>query len=183
MKKTIGAVACLALCAGLVWAARGQEGMPMPKPQKEHEILKQFEGNWDSTVSFRMSADQQWTASKGVESNRVIGGFWLISESKGDMMGMPFTGIGQTGYDPYKKKYVSTWVDSFSPVLSVGEGTFDGKVLTTSINSTDCETGKPCTMTMTQEFKDKDTVLWSMRMNGKDGKEFECMKGESKRKK
>ncbi|HKS16052.1 MAG TPA: DUF1579 domain-containing protein [Planctomycetota bacterium] len=183
MKRTIGVTVSLALAAGLAWAATAATTQEMPKPQKEHEFLKQFEGTWDSSISFRMTGEAEWTASKGTESNRLVGGFWLISESKGDMMGMPFTGIGQTGYDPYKKKYVSTWVDSFTPVLSVGEGTMKGNVLTTTIASTDCETGKPCTMTMTQEFKDKDTLAWSMRMNGKDGKEFECMKGESKRKK
>jgi hypothetical protein len=184
MKRTIGAVAGLAVCAGLAWAAARQEGMPeMPKPQKEHEFLKQFEGTWDSTISFRMAADQKWMEEKGTETNRVVGGFWLLSESKGSMMGAPFTGVGQTGYDPYKKKYVSTWIDSFTPCLSVGEGSMEGNVLITRISGTDCETGKPCTMTMTQEFKDKDTLHWSMKMSGKDGKEFEGMKGVSKRKK
>jgi len=186
MKRTIVAVSALALAAGLAWAAaRAQEGFPMPKPQKEHEFLKQFEGTWDSTTKFRMAADQPWMESKGTETNTLLGGFWLLSESKGEMFGQPFRGVGTTGYDPYKKKYVSTWVDSMMPCLSIGEGTVDasGKVLTVAISSTDCESGKPCTMRMTQEVKDKDTTTWSMYMNGKDGKEFQCMTGESKRKK
>ena len=40
------------------------------------------------------------------------GGFWLLLDYKGDFGGMKFEGKGATGYDPNKKKYVSTWVDS-----------------------------------------------------------------------
>ena len=186
MKKTIGAVAGLALCAGLVWAAKVQEGMPpMPKPGPEHEFLKQFVGTWTSTMEMRMAADQPWAKATGSDTYTMLGGFWLVQEAKGDMGGMSFSGIGQTGYDPYKKKYVSTWVDNMGPCLSIGEGTLDktGKILTTIANSTDCETGKPCTFRIIQEMKDKDTCTFSFFMTGKDGKEFEGMKGESKRKK
>ena len=185
MKRTITAVSALALAAGLVWAARAQEGFQMPKTEKEHEYLKQFAGDWDSATSFRETAEQKWMESKGTESCRMIGDFWVISEWKGDMGGMTMQGIGTNGYDPYKKKFVSTWISNIEPVLGTGEGTLDtaGKVLTTKISSTDCKTGKPSEGRMTQEFKDKDTVVWVMYMTGKDGKEFECMKGESKRKK
>ena len=187
MKRTIVTVSALALAAGLTWAAvRAQEGMPpMPKPQKEHEFLNQFVGTWDSTMKMRMTADQPWMETKGSDTYSMLGGFWLVYESKGDMMGMPFKGLGATGYDPYKKKYVSTWVDNMGPCLSVGEGTLDatGKVLTTTVSGTDCETGKPCTFRIVQELKDNDTCTFSFFMTGKDGKEFEGMKGESKRKK
>lgn len=188
MKRTIGVAVALALTAGLAWAAvRFQEGMPdMPKPQKEHEFLKKFVGTWESANQWRMTADDKWTESKSTDTSRMVGGFWLISDSKGDMGGgMMFEGLGTTGYDTYKKKYVSTWIDSMNPTLNVGEGTVDaaGKVMTTIIQGTDCSTGKPCTMRMTQEFKDNDTLAWSMFMTGKDGKEFEAMKAESKRKK
>ena len=181
MKRTIGAVVGLAVAAGLTWAAVSPR-QEFPKPQKEHDFLKRFEGTWETSITFRMSPDQEWTTSKGTETSRMIGGFWLVSESKGEFMGMPFQGLGTTGYDPYKKKYVSTWVDNFGPCLSVGEGTVSGDVMTGTVNGTD-ETGKPMTMKMKQEFKDKDTVVWSMTSVGKDGKEFESMKGESKRKK
>lgn len=185
MKRTICAVVAVALSAGLAWAVRTQEGPPMPKVEKEHVFLKKFAGNWDSTTSFRETAQQAWTESKGNESCRMLGEIWLVSEWKGDMAGMTFEGLGTTGYDPYKKKFVSTWVSNMEPVLATGEGSMDaaGKVLTTTINSTNCKTGKPCTGRMTQEFKDKDTVVWVVFMTGDDGKEFECMKGESKRKK
>ena len=185
MKTILGAVAAVALTAGLAWAAVKSQEPKMPTPGPEHAFLKQFVGEWDSATKFRMGADQAWMESKGTESNRLLGGFWLVSEWKGDMMGQAFQGLGNTGYDPTKKKYVGTWIDSMMPYLSSGEGSVDasGKTLTMTITSTDCETEKPCTMRMVQTVKDANTVVWSMHMTGKDGKEFECMSGTSTRKK
>ena len=33
------------------------------------------------------------------------------------MMGAPFVGRATLGYEPHTGKYVSTWIDSMSPVL------------------------------------------------------------------
>ena len=48
------------------------------------------------------------------------------------MMGAPFTGIGYTGYDNHKQRYVSTWMDSMSTAVLFFEGTVspDGKTVT-----------------------------------------------------
>jgi len=181
--KTLIATVTLAAAAALTWAARVQDKPDMPRPVKEHEFLKKFEGSWDSKMSMRHAPDQPWMECKGTEQARMYGDFWVVSEWKTESSEMPMQGLASTGYDPFKKKYVVTWIGSTSPALSAGEGTVDasGKILTTEVKSTDCQTGQPMSMTMVQEFKDNDTVAWTMRMKGKDGKEFECMKGESKR--
>lgn len=46
-------------------------------------------------------------------------------------MGMPFQGMGLYGYDNYKKKFTSTWVDSISTTKNDSEGLIDrtGKVI------------------------------------------------------
>jgi hypothetical protein len=183
MKRLITTAVALALAAGIGWAARSQEKPEMPKPAKEHEFLKKFEGTWEARMSMRHAPDQPWVDARGTEQARMIGDFWVVSEWKSDPSEMPMQGLSTTGYDPIKKKYVVTWIGNMSPALSVGDGKVDGKVMTTEVKSTDCQTGKPLEMKMTQEFKDKDTLVWSMTMKDKDGKEFECMKGESKRKK
>ncbi|HTF56919.1 MAG TPA: DUF1579 domain-containing protein [Planctomycetota bacterium] len=186
MKRTMVAVSALALAAGLAWsAARAQEGFQMPQPQKEHELLRQFTGTWDCVTKWRMGPDAPWEESKGTDSSTMLGGFWLMSEVQGSMMKTPFQGRGTTGYDPYKKKYVTTWVDSMAPVLSLGDGSFDasGKVLTMNIDSTDCASGKPCKMRGVHEIKDKDTTLFTMYFSGPDGKEFPGMTIEYKRRK
>ena len=68
--------------------------------------------------------------SKGTESTRTLGGFWAVSEYKGDFMGTPFAGVMTVGYDAEKKKYVGTWVCSMCDRLSKYEGSVDGKTLT-----------------------------------------------------
>lgn len=181
--KTMCAVFTLVVAAGFSWAARVQDKPDMPKPVKEHEFLKKFEGTWESKMSMRHTPDAPWMEVRARDQARMVGDFWVLTEMKIDSGEMPMQGVQALGYDPVKKKYVVTWIGSMNPSLSVGEGSVSGQKLTTEIKSTDCQTGKPLSMSMVQEFKDDDTLVWSMKMKDKDGKEFETMKGESKRKK
>ena len=61
--------------------------------------------------------DAEPTVSKATETNELIGGMWLVSRFEGQMMGMPFTGVGHWGYDPAEKKYVGTWIDNMTPYM------------------------------------------------------------------
>src|SRR5439155_18730659 len=90
---------------------------PSPKPGPEHEHLKKMEGTWDAVI--RAGEGE----SKGTMVYKMeLGGFWLVSDFKAEFGGQPFRGRGVDGYDPVKKKYVSSWVDSMSPMLLVFEG-------------------------------------------------------------
>ncbi len=112
--------------------AEAQEGHPIPTPTAEHKILAADEGTWDATIKgYPNGPDSEPMVSKGVEVNTVLsGGLWVVSTFKADFGGMAFEGRGQYGYDPAKKRYVGTWIDSMSPALSVLEGTYDGKTRT-----------------------------------------------------
>ena len=69
--------------------------------------------------------------SKGTEKNELLqGGMWLVSRFEGEMVGMPFTGVGTFGYDPIEKKYVGTWVDSMTPHLMIMKGDYDAATKT-----------------------------------------------------
>ncbi len=105
---------------------------PGMKPTAEHKILAGEEGTWDATIkSFTSGPDVEPMVSKGTEVNTVMpGGLWVLSKFDGDFGGMKFQGRGQFGYDPVKKKYVGTWIDSLSPNLSVLEGSYDPKTKT-----------------------------------------------------
>ncbi len=99
-----------------------------PIASDEHKILKMEEGKWDAAVTMFMGPAGPYdppTKSKAKESNRMIGDFWIVSDFSGDFEGMKFTGHGQFGYDPAKKKYHGTWIDSFSPNVTKMVGTFD----------------------------------------------------------
>ena len=163
-------------------ASQGQE-MPIPKPGPEQEILKQDVGVWDATVETMTEAGGKPNVSKGVETNALLGGgLWLIQDFKGEFMGAPFQGHGVTGYDPSKKKYVGTWVDSMSTGLSTTEGTYDPKTKTlTSQFEGPGPDGKTMKMRTTSEWKDAHTRVFTMYSPAGQGEEFAMMKITYKR--
>jgi hypothetical protein len=142
----------------------------VPGPGPEHELLKKFAGDWDATVTF------QGKESKAVSHNRVtLGGLWLVVHYKGEFAGAPFEGMGATGYDPAKKKYVSTWIDSMSPSLMVMEGDFDKEHKTyTETGEGPGADGKPTKMKSVYEFQGDDTMVFTMYsiVDGKDQEAF-----------
>ncbi len=154
---------------------------PLLKPGPEHELLKSDVGVWDATVEMLGPGG---SVSKGVETNSMLGGLWLVTDFKSEMMNQPFEGHGVEGYDPIKKKYVGTWVDSMSSSLSISESTYDAtkKTMTGWIEGPDMS-GKTAKMKAVTEQKDPDTRVFTMYMPGPDGKEVPGMRITYKRRK
>lgn len=170
----------MVLVAGSVAAA--QEAWPKPGP--EHEALKQLAGDWDAKVKCT-TPDGEVQESTGTYSAKLdVGGYFLITEFKGKMLGMDFQGRGINGYDPFKKKYLGAWVDSMSPSIYHIEGEFDkaGKVFTEKMEGPGPD-GTPMKFRMITEIKGKDTLVQKMYMAGPDGKEMMGMETTYTRKK
>lgn len=164
--------------------AAAQEAPKLPAPQKEHEWLKQFEGEWVTEAEMVSEPGiPAPVAGKGTESARTLGGFWLVSEMKGESFGTPIAGLMTLGYDPQKKKYVGTWVCSMDNTLWKYEGTASGDVLTLETEGPDPTTGKTVKMRDVVEFKDKDTKVLTSSALGADGKWKAFMTMTAKRKK
>ncbi len=158
---------------------------PSPKPGPEHELLKRDVGVWDATIELQGPPGTPPTVSKGTETvSLACGGLWQITDFKGDLMGQPFEGHGMTGYDPSRKKYVGTWVDSMSAGLTEVQGTHDPakNVMTSTMEGTDAA-GTPTKSKQIAEWKDADTRLFTMYVNLPDGNEFPVMKITYKRRK
>jgi hypothetical protein len=108
--------------------SQGQAPPPALTPSAEHKILTDEVGTWDATIKLWLPGSETPVESKAVETVSLMpGGFWTLSRFEGEVMGQKFTGHGQNGYDPNKKKYVGTWIDSMTPSLMVLEGTYDPK--------------------------------------------------------
>jgi hypothetical protein len=124
------------------------------------------------------------TVSKGTETNAMIGGLWLVSDFKSEMMGQTFQGRGTTGWDPNKKKYVSSWIDSMSTGFTMGDATYDAatKTLTGTMEGPDMS-GNMVKMKETTQWKDADTKIFTMFAPGPDGKDVAMMKISYKRRK
>ena len=167
----------LAAGALLACAAIGFAQPAPPKPGPEHAVLKEQAGTWDATVESFMAPGQPPLLSKGAETGTMVGDFWLVSEFKTDVMGQPFTGRGTMGYDPAKKKYVSTWVDSMTPALSLGESDYDAaaRTFTGWIDGLN-HAGQPTKIKTVMVWKDPATRVVTMSMKGPDGKEMTAMR-------
>lgn len=155
--------------AGVSMAA---EPPKFPEPQKEHAWLQQFVGEWEADVEMNMPGMPPST-SKGTESTRAIGGFWVLAENKGTMLDKPFTGLLTLGYDPEKKQFIGTWVDSMTSHLWVYEGTLNEAGTMLTLNSEGpCPTapGKLSKFKETIEFKSKDHKVFTSSMQDENGK-------------
>jgi hypothetical protein len=142
-----------------------------PKPTPHHTALKAAEGTWDAVVKMHLGPGKPPAESKGVEVNTVgLGGFWLVSEFKGEMMGAPFEGRGLFGYDPAKRKHVGTWVDSMSTWQAVTTGACkDGCREVTSTFQGPGMDGKPTTYREVSRQVDADHRTMAMQLKGPDG--------------
>ena len=162
------------IVALLVGAAVGQEEQApqLPKPEKEHAWLQQLVGEWDSEAEMIMAPDQPPVKSKGSESVRAIGGFWVMAENKGDAFGQPFTGILTLGYDAENKHYVGTWIDSMTGHLWTYRGKVDaaGTKLTLETQGPCADRpGELCNFRETLEIKSKDHKVFSSSLQMEDG--------------
>ncbi len=177
-----------ALLAAVAFGAtvRAAEPGAPPPVQKEHEWLKQFAGEWELDGEMLMGPGQPAVKTKGTETARQVGGYWVASEIKGECMGAPMTGMMTVGYDPARKKYVGSWVCSMSDHLWTYEGTVDssGKVLTLETEGPNCAVpGKTAKMRDVTEFKADGSRVLTSSMLGEDGKWHTFMTMTARRKK
>ena len=165
----------LCLAAAVMLEAQ-ESAMPTVKPGPEHALLKKDVGTWDATVEM-MAPGEAPSTSKGVETNRMIGDLWLVSDFKSSFMGQAFEGHGTAGWDPAKKKYVGTWIDTMSTSVGTSEATYDPatKKATGFLEGPDM-TGKVVKSRSVVEYKDANTRVMQMFTTGPDGKEVPTMK-------
>lgn len=173
MKKLAITSFLAALLAATV-ALQAQEQPKMPPPEKEHGWLQQLVGEWESQSEMVAAPGQPAEKCKGNETVRSIGGFWTVAEMKGNMPGgISMTGIMTLGFDPQKKKYIGTWIDSTNSHMWSYVGTLDptGKILALDTEGPDMTTpGKTAKYRDTIELKSKDERTLTSSTQDKDGK-------------
>ena len=147
----------------------------LPAVPPEMDILKKDVGEWDCEIKLWQGPGEP-AVSKGSESSRMLGGFWLITNFKGNMMGLDFQGHGTYGYDPEKKQYVGTWMDSVSPTAMHMVGSYDKESKTLSFvgKALGPDMKTMAKHTLSTSYKDGKRVM-SMLVHPEDGEEFKMM--------
>ncbi len=103
------------------------------EPQKEHDWLQSFVGDWIYEGECSMGPDQPPMKSGGSETVRSLGGLWVVGDGTSKMPdGSPASTMITLGFDPRIGRFVGTWVGSMMTHLWIYDGALDGagKVLT-----------------------------------------------------
>ena len=148
-------------------------------PGDAHDFLQRYEGDWNYTMKFWMQPDAKPEESSGkAKFSMILGGRFLQQEFEGTSMGQPFSGLGFTGYDTLKEKFISTWMDNMGTTMVNSDGQFvDGKGAIEESGSHSC----PMEEDGVAEFRN----VWTAPKDGAfsfewyrklpDGKEFKGM--------
>jgi hypothetical protein len=154
-------------------------------PGASHKVLEQTVGNWKYNSKFWQTADGKPEESKGTSTLKMImGGRFLQHETHGKAMGMPFSGLGFTGYNNLKGEYETMWIDNMGTGMMHGTGSFDAKTNTLSDSGEySCPLSKDKTRKYRTEWKiiDKNNMTYTMWGPDESGAEMKQMELTFKR--
>jgi hypothetical protein len=193
--RTVALAFCIALCLALSMPvpAGAQQGekkmtpeqqaamdawMKVATPGEGHKALEPMIGSWNvQSTMWEKPGEPPQKGGGAAEASWVLGGRFVKEEFQGEFGGMKFQGLGYTGYDNYKKKYVGSWMDTMGTMMMTTIGTVDpsGKVFTSTSTIDDIMAGKPMTVRMVTRIVDNNKHVMEMFGPDPSGKEFKMM--------
>ena len=166
--------------------AQMEAWMKYATPSEGHKALDGMIGTFDAKITMWAGPGAPAQNSTGTSTNEwILCGRYVQEKFEGSFMGMPFSGMGLTGYDNAKKQYFGTWVDSMGTGLmtSNGTGNGDGKSYTFKTLMTDPMTGKDVAGEEKVTVLDKEHHMFEMWGPSPDGKMMKTMEITYTRKK
>jgi len=155
-----------------------QKWMEYMTQGEAHKALDHRAGKWDLTVKMTMAPGAPATESKATAEIRwILDGRYQADETHGSFEGMPFQGHGLMGYDNFKKKYFSAWIDNMGTGLTTNEGSYDPatKTFTFVGEGLDPMAGKLVRQRSVERVIDADHWQLQMFAPGPDGEEYMTM--------
>jgi hypothetical protein len=160
--------------------------MAAATPGEAHKKLEPMVGSFTVVTKMWMDPAKPPEESTGTsESKWVLGGRFVEQRVEGTAMGQPFSGIGYTGYDNYKKKYVGSWTDTMGTMIMISTGTVDasGKKFTFWSTVDDVVMKKPAKVKEIVTVVDGDHHTYEQWSPAPDGKMFKSLEVQYTRKK
>jgi hypothetical protein len=146
-------------------------------PGAGHQRLEPFAGTWRAKTTFTMDPDAPEQVTEGTSENRwALGGRVLEQRFQSTMMGMPFEGLGYTGYDNVQGKYVGIWMDTFGTGLMTSSSV--GKPTDIQIDSEGeayDPSGKLMRFWFSVRTQDRDHHTFEMWTKAPNGRRFRTM--------
>lgn len=95
-------------------------------PGPNHELLASLAGDWAFAAKMWMEPGAAPELSSGTATyTSLMGGRFFQGQYTGTFSGMPFQGLGLTGYDNLAKRFTATWADNMGTAILVMTGTYD----------------------------------------------------------
>ena len=167
-------------------AAMNKAWADFKTPGPMHKWMQKTNGTWEGEVTQWMDPKAPPTKSKATNvQTSALGGRFVVSKYTGTMMGQPFEGMSNMGYDNAKKMFVSTRMDNIRTGIVNMNGTYDEVTKTLNLKGyqTDPSNGKDSDIREEMTMIDNDSYSMTMYGTGMDGKEMKFMEGIFKRKK
>ncbi len=177
----------IALLAILVASAAALQEVPKaPAPLTEHQWLQQLVGDWTASAEATMVPGAEPMKLESTESIRAIGGLWILAEGSASFGGSPFTSIMTLGYDPTKKSFVGTWIDSEQTFLWTYAGKLDDSKKILTLEAQGPSFDDPTKMANYRdviEVQSPDQKTLTSSVQSEDGSWTKFMRAEYRRKK
>lgn len=179
MKKFLSAI--LILCSVSLYAQDQLEAMKAwteyMTPGPMHQMMAKMVGNWKTVTTFSDPASGNELKSEGKATfELILGGRYMKSVHSGEMMGMPFEGLGLDAYDNGNKEFVSIWIDNMGTGIIVMKGKLDEKSgsLVFTGEGYDATIGKNMKYRSVSKWIDDNKTVFEMygEVNGKEEKMF-----------
>jgi hypothetical protein len=160
--------------------------MKAMRPGENHKLLASLVGEWTFVNRMWMDPAAPHTESTGTATYMTImGGRYLQGEHKGVMAGMPFEGLGVTGYDNVGKQFVASWIDNFGTGIMYMTGKFAPATKTFTYTTVMDDPMKPGTKLRVRQVirlvdRDKHVMEWYETRGGKDRKTMEIVYARKK---
>ena len=105
------------------------QGPPMPKAGPEQQRLKYFVGTWKSEGEMKASDFGPAGKFTSTDESRMLGDFFIVTNSKGNGSMGPMDEVATLGYDPKLKAYIYSSYNSLG-MHDQATGHVSGKVWT-----------------------------------------------------
>ncbi len=167
-------------------SALAQEGQPDPQmmqawmknisPGEHHAHMKELVGKWKAElISYEGGEQPPIDGTSTYEL--VLGDRYLKQTMETQMMGMPFTGWGLSGYDNVAKKHTIMWIDTMGTWMTYGEGdcSDEHKVETIWANVRNPLGGPDMKAKMVTTVQSPDKHVFEYFVVGPDGEETKAL--------
>lgn len=167
--KLLGTLLIITLFSGVPTVVKANDEEQARKP---HDQLKRLVGDWTTEMSSFFPDPDTPKVTKGRASfEMILGGNFVQQKFFGEVEGKKYEGIGISGYDIAKKKFIGTWKDSLNTGIMHTEGTYDVESHTlTEFGEMSSPRGTMKTKNTTK-YIDQNNFVFTMHMITPDGEQ------------